>query len=282
MPEASRAGTRSNSDTLREYGRGLVGGLLFAFAPLYTMEVWFQGYIAPPEVVLLALTITYGVLVAYAYYVGLHSDRSLLSNLAEGFESLALGFLVAGVVLVLIGQLSRDLSAGVFMTRLTLEGMTCAIGVAIGSVQFGDESDDDEADQLGSRGGVTALVHQIAYTVLGATVVIAGVAPTEEVVVTGIQAETWAVLATALLSLGLATAIAHALDFRGAGRPGKAYAGGPLGDGAVTYAVCLVLSAGILWATGRFGGVGLGAALRMTVYLAFPTVIGGAIGRRLL
>ncbi|WP_412061022.1 DUF2391 family protein [Rubrivirga sp. IMCC45206] len=282
MPDSSPRDTRRVSDTLKEYGRGLVGGLIFAFAPLYTMEIWYQGFIAPPEMVLLAVGATYAVLVAYAFYAGLHTDRSLWSNMAEAFEAIALGFLVAAVVLVLIGQLSLDLSPGVFWARLTLEGLTSAIGVAIGSAQLGADPDDTGDGQPGTEGGLRGFVHQIAYTVLGATVIIAGVAPTEEVVVTGIEAPIWAILATAVFSLLLALAIVHALDFRGSGRRGVVYAGGAIGDAVVTYAIAIVLSAILLWTTGRFDHVGLGAGLSMTVYLAWPASIGGAIGRLLL
>ncbi|WP_412069668.1 DUF2391 family protein [Rubrivirga sp. IMCC43871] len=282
MPDSSPRDVRSVSDTLKEYGRGLVGGLIFAFAPLYTMEIWYQGFIASPGILLFAVAATYAVLVAYAYYAGLHTDRSLWPNMAEAFEAIALGFLVAAVVLVLIGQLSFDLSPGVFLARLTLEGMTSAIGVAIGSAQLGSDPDDTGEGQPGTEGGLRGFVHQIAYTVLGATVIIAGVAPTAEVVVTGIEAPIWAVLATTVLSFALALAIVHALDFRGSGHRGDVYAGGALGDAVVTYAIALVLSAILLWSTGRFDHVGLGAGLSMTVYLAWPATIGGAIGRLLL
>ncbi len=282
MTDTPRADARSYDDTVKEYGRGLVGGLIFAFAPLYTMEVWYQGFIASPGVILLAVVATYVVLVAYAYYVGLHTERSIGANLAEALETIALGFAVAVVVLFLIGQLSFDLSAPVFLARLTLEGLVCAIGVAIGSAQLGTDPDDEGEDQPGSEGGLRGFVHQIAYTVLGATVIVAGVAPTAEVVVTGIEAPILAVLLTVLLSFALALAIVHALDFRGAGGHGEVYAGGAVGDALVTYAIGLVLSAVLLWMTGRFENVGLAASLSMTVYLAWPATIGGAIGRLLL
>lgn len=282
MSETASADVRSYRDTLQEYGRGLVGGMLFAFAPLYTMEVWHQGFIASPGIVLTAVGTTYAILVAYSYYVGLHTERSILANLAEALETVALGFAVAAIVLTLIGQLSFDLSAGVFLARLTLEGMVCAIGVAIGSAQLGADEDDEGEGQPGAEGGISGFIHQIAYTALGATVIIAGVAPTAEVVVTGVEAPVWAILATALLSLSLCLAITHALDFRGAGRHGQVYAGGSIGDAVVTYAISLVLAAALLWMTGRLGGVGLGAGLSMTVYLAWPAAIGGSIGRLLL
>lgn len=274
--------TRSLSESLKNYGRGLVGGLLFAFAPLYTMEIWYQGFIVKPSVLLVAIAGTYVVLVAYAFYAGLHSDRSILYNMAEALETIAIGFVVAFIVLKLIGQLSSDLSTSVYLARLTLEGMTCSIGVAIGSDQLGEDPDDVDDSQPGSQGGLKGLIHQIAYSVLGATIIIAGVAPTEEVVVTAIEAPIPSVLITSMLSFLLALGIVHSLDFRGSGKAGKVYAGGALGDALVTYSIALVLSAIFLWSVGRFQDIGLGAGLGMTVYLAWPATLGAAVGRLLL
>ncbi len=274
--------TRPIPTTLRNYGRGLVGGMLFAFAPLYTMEVWYQGFIAEPRVVLVAVVATYAVLVAYSFYAGLHTDRSLAYNLAEALEALVLGFVVSFVVLKLIGQLPGDLSTSVYLKRLTLEGLASAIGVAIGSTQLGEDADDTGEGQPGEEGGLRGFVHQIAYSVLGATIVIAGVAPTAEVVVTGMEAPIPAVLATAALSFVIALTVVHHLDFRGSSQAGNVYAGGTLGDAVVTYAIGIVCSAVLLWSVGRFEGVGLGAGLCMVVYLAWPATLGAAVGRLLL
>ena len=284
LPPRVSAGssTRPVSKTLRNYGRGLVGGMIFAFAPLYTMEVWEQGFIARPAVVLFAVVATYAVLVAYSFYAGLHADRSLAYNLAEAFESLALGFVISFVVLKLIGQLPGDLPPVVYLTRLTLEGLASAIGVAVGSSQLGQDPDDTGEGQPHAEGGLRGLVHQVAYSVLGATLIIAGVAPTAEVVVTGIEAPIPAVPATAVLSFLVALAVVHHLDFRGAGRSSDVYAGGAFGDAVVTYAIGIVCSAVLLWSVGRFDGVGLGAALSMVVYLAWPATLGAAVGRLLL
>ena len=39
---------RSLAESLQEYGRGIAGGLLFSLPLLYTMEVWWAGFIAHP------------------------------------------------------------------------------------------------------------------------------------------------------------------------------------------------------------------------------------------
>ena len=39
---------RTVSQSLREYGRGVAGGLLFSLPLLYTMEVWWAGFTSHP------------------------------------------------------------------------------------------------------------------------------------------------------------------------------------------------------------------------------------------
>ncbi len=36
------------SNSLREYARGMAGGLMFSLPLLYTMEVWWTGFVAEP------------------------------------------------------------------------------------------------------------------------------------------------------------------------------------------------------------------------------------------
>ncbi|NNF57685.1 MAG: DUF2391 family protein [Rhodothermaceae bacterium] len=62
----SKPSTRPVSKTLKGYGRGIVGGMIFALAPLYTIEIWWQGFIAAPYVLVIATLGTLAVLVAYA------------------------------------------------------------------------------------------------------------------------------------------------------------------------------------------------------------------------
>ena len=271
--------TRSLTDSLKGYGRGIVGGLLFAFAPLYTMEIWWQGFVAQPRILVLAIVVTYVVLVAYAHYAGLHDDDSVPSNFLEAFEALAIGYLVAWVVLTFLGQLSSDLSFRAYVSKLTIEALSCAIGVSVGSTQLGQDPDEEGS----SDAKEFTMIHAFAYSVLGALVIVAGFTPTMEIVALGLKAPYWAILGTMVLSLVMALGIVTYIDFRGADSVSDGiYAGGPLGDAFVTYAIGLVMSAALLWSVGRFQDVGVGAQVAMTVYLAWPATLGASVGRFLL
>ena len=50
MPRTRKSrGGRTVGESFREYGRGIAGGLLFSLPLLYTMEVWFAGFLMPPH-----------------------------------------------------------------------------------------------------------------------------------------------------------------------------------------------------------------------------------------
>ncbi|MBA2457682.1 MAG: DUF2391 family protein, partial [Gemmatimonadales bacterium] len=77
MSEKRRTGgARSPAESLREYGRGVAGGLLFSLPLLYTTEVWEAGFTMPPHRQLAYLVGTCVLLLGYNRYSGLHPDTS--------------------------------------------------------------------------------------------------------------------------------------------------------------------------------------------------------------
>jgi uncharacterized membrane protein len=56
---------RTLGRALREYARGVTGGLLFSLPLLYTMEVWWAGFIARPLHLLVYLLAGFLLLFGY-------------------------------------------------------------------------------------------------------------------------------------------------------------------------------------------------------------------------
>src|SRR5688500_19215294 len=67
---------RPVSKALQEYARGVTGGLLFSLPLLYTMEVWWAGFIARPLRLLVYLLAGFLLLFGYNRYAGLREDAS--------------------------------------------------------------------------------------------------------------------------------------------------------------------------------------------------------------
>lgn len=281
MAPSNAAPVRPLDETLKEYGRGLAGGLLFSLPLLYTMEIWWQGHLAPPARLLLYVAGMFGLLMAYTHVAGLRKDRSLAENVHEALESVALGLVVAAAVLKVTGQLPPTASASDVVGKLVMEGMVTAIGVAIGTTQLGTGGDQDDADDkpANRRGSL----YEVAFALLGAVLIASNVAPTEEILVIAVEAPTISLLILVAVSLALTLAIVYYIDFRGSGRlEGHVLTGSPLFGGSITYAAALIASAAMLWMFGRFDEAGWSEVVRQTVVLGFPAAIGAAAGRLLL
>ena len=107
MPARKSANIRQRTftDSLQEYGRGVAGGLMFSLPLLYTMEVWWTGIVAHPFRLIGYVLATFGLLIGYNRYAGLRRDSSMAEVAIDSVEEMGIGFLLAGLVLFLLGVL---------------------------------------------------------------------------------------------------------------------------------------------------------------------------------
>lgn len=282
----------SYSRSLREYARGVVGGLLFSLPLLYTMEVWWAGFVARPSHLLLYLTAGFILLFGYNRYAGLHEDASWLEVAFEAVEEMGLGLFVAAGILWLLGQIDGTMTLHEIVGKVVVEAVTVAIGVSVGAAQLGGNGDNGGKDQGMRKDGdgeerPLSVAGQIVLAGCGAVLFASNVAPTEEIVLIAIEATRWKVLGLAVLSFVLAGTVLFYSDFRGAAGAGgtRAPQDGPgtmVMRTSLHYAVALAASAFILWFFGRFDGVSPEVAVAQTVALGVAASLGAAAGRVLL
>ncbi|EJF10080.1 hypothetical protein O71_11249 [Pontibacter sp. BAB1700] len=74
--------------SLQEYARGIAGGLLFSFPLLFTMEVWWAGFIATPFQLLIMVVVTYLLLLGYNRYAGMRPGASWRSVFIDSVEEM--------------------------------------------------------------------------------------------------------------------------------------------------------------------------------------------------
>lgn len=77
--------------SLKESARGITGGLIFGFPLLYTMEVWWHGFIAGPLQFLVLLCVTFMLLLGYNRYAGMHPSVFWRSILVDSVEEMGIG-----------------------------------------------------------------------------------------------------------------------------------------------------------------------------------------------
>jgi putative integral membrane protein (TIGR02587 family) len=274
---AMRAPTLAES--LREYGRGLGGGLLFSLPLLYTMEMWWAGFLSEPPRLLALLGFTYLMLLGYNRYAGMHHDASWLDVAIDSVEELGLGLLTATLMLYLIGQIGLDVALDEVLGKIVVEGAVVAIGFSVGTAQLQGDANEDEDSTKRVRGFGGELV--IAFC--GAVLFAANVAPTEEILLIAVETDPARLIGLTLLSIVIGSTILYFSDFKRSHtvvhREGTTSI---LLGTLATYAVALVASAIFLWFFGRFAGVSSSIAIRETVVLAFPATLGASAGRLLL
>ena len=284
MPADRDAKTRPVAKSLQEYARGVGGGLLFSLPLFYTMEMWAIGLGASPLRLAAVVGGTFALLVAYNRFAGIHGDHRALDDLLESVEEMGLGLLVAAGLLALLGRFPDTPFSSDALGILTLEGMTAAIGVSVGTAQLGQspdkeegESDDEADDETEPR----SLGGEITVALCGAVLVASNVAPTEEVLLLGTEAGLGRLAGIVALSVVVGGGLLYFSAFRGAKRIGASSVG-PVRGTVVTYAVALVASAAMLWVFGQIQAAGVAASLGPLVVLSFPAMLGASAGRLLL
>jgi putative integral membrane protein (TIGR02587 family) len=259
----------------------VAGGLLFSLPLLYTMEVWHAGFTMLPHRQLLYVLLALVLLLGYNRYAGLHPDSTWAEVAIDSIEELGIGLLLSAVVLLLIGRIAPDQDFDEIVGRIVVEAVTVAIGVSVGTAQLGG---NDEAEKTGMPGkSAVSFGGQLTLAVCGAVLFAANVAPTEEIVLIGVELSGYQLAVLGLATMALAALILFYSDFRGARRVVRADGfGSVLRGGVITYAVGLATSAVILWLFGRFDGAGVTAIVGQCVALGVAATIGASAGRLLL
>jgi putative integral membrane protein (TIGR02587 family) len=270
---------RTFQESLQEYGRGVAGGLIFSLPLLFTMEMWWIGFIAHPARLALGLLATFVLLLGYNRFAGLRNDASFGEVVIDSVEELGIGLVVSAAILFLLGRVHSGQPANEIIGQIVVEAMTIAIGVSVGTAQLGGEENDSgmDGDDEPSYGG------QVVLALCGAFLFAANVAPTEEVTLLAIENQPQRILGIALLSILIGTLILNFSEFRGSQMfAAQRTAWRILHVTIVTYALSLFASACLLWFFGRFEGNSPLINLAQVVVLGFPAVLGASAGRLLV
>lgn len=269
------------SESLKEYGRGVTGGLLFSFPLLYTMEVWWEGFITPPSSLLLLLGVTFLLLIGYNRFAGLRPDSSWTEVVIDSVEEMGLGLVISFLVLLMLNRIQPgNMAIDEIMGKTVIEAMAVSIGISVGTAQLG------AGNGVGKNGDDRYGHEKLSLAVLalcGSILVGGNVAPTEEVMLIAIEASPMHILAMCLISLLLSTLVLFYSDFRGSRiERTDNFAYRIAFDTSLCYAMALSASAFILWFFGRFENEGFWNCFAMIIVLGVLSSLGASAGRLLI
>ncbi|WP_162425715.1 TIGR02587 family membrane protein [Pontibacter pudoricolor] len=277
-------GNRPVSKTLKEYARGITGGLLFSFPLLYTMEVWWAGFSATPLQLLMLVVVTYLLLLGYNRYAGMRPGVSWRSVMIDSVEEMGIGLVLSFAVLLVLNriQLTDMVLSSEMMGKVIIEAMVVSIGVSIGTAQLGSDIEEEDNEKLEEEKRPGRL-GMIVLAFCGALLIGGNVAPTEEVVMLAVEAEPVHILLMALASLLLSVVVVYFSDFKGtAAKVSDDLLFWLTFDTCVSYLVALLASAFALWFFGRFDNVSFWTAFSQTIVLGVLSSLGASAGRLLI
>lgn len=290
----------SNRKTLKEYGRGIIGGLLFSLPMVYTMEVWWTGFIAPPGYLLIYVLVTYLLLLGYNRYAGMKQDSSFSEICWESVEEIGIAFIASFLFLLLIDRIGFGMSLDEIAGKVIVESMIVAIGISVGTAEMGGDNgegeqsnDEDEQPNEDSNNSVKDaadknaseqddfFIKRIILAVCGSVLVASSVAPTDEIMMIALSTDEIQLLLMILASMLITAITVYISDFKGASKSGFSTFT-VLWEIIVDYIIALLVSFAALWFFGRVVDQGLSIVIAQVVILGLPATIGASAGRLLI
>jgi putative integral membrane protein (TIGR02587 family) len=289
-PKNEELPQRTLGQSIREYGRGIAGGLLFSMPLLYTEELWQTGFLAASSRLLVYIGVSFLLLLGYNRFAGMRRDARLWQVAVDSIEEMGIGLVISALVLFLLARIDVGMPISEILGKVVIASMTVAVGVSIGTAQLGGASDEDEGGMAGDpKAGEGATpssfdrLGQLALAFCGAVLFASNIGATLEIPRLGMESASPRLLGLVALSLAIGAIVLFFSDFRGAGRfsSGKGIPGVAVGL-AGSYGAALAASAMMLWFFERLEGNSLMEAVSQIVVLAFPSTLGACAGRLLI
>lgn len=290
---------QSHKQTLKEYGRGIVGGLIFSLPLIYTEEMWWTGFIAEPHSLIVCILVTFLLLLGYNKYSGTRNGGNFKELCHESVEEIGLAFLTSFVFLLLISEINFGMSLMEILGKVVVESMVVAIGISVGTAELGqsNEEDQDESQDLKTdtpsssasnredndkkeRNG-HGLVGMLVLSICGAVLFASSVAPTMEILIIAANSSPLHLIFMLLIALLLSVIITYFSDFIGSRKEEIGFSEMLLHT-LVGFLAALMSSFFLLWFFGRITGNGHEIIIAQVIVLSIPGIIGASAGRLLI
>lgn len=283
---------RPFSASLKEYARGIAGGLIFSFPLLYTMEIWWHGFIAGPAQFIALVCATFLLLLGYNRYAGMREDLSFRSVMVDSIEEMGIGSVVSFGVLLMLGRIHfSGMGMDEIMGKVVVEAMAVSIGVSIGTAQLGADSGGGKgsskvsSSEEGGKGKASrsSRLGSAILALCGAIVVGGNVAPTQEIPMIAFEVDSLHIFSMVLVSLLISLVVVFYCDFRGAPKKlNKSVAFTVIFDVCISYLAALSSAAFLLWFFGRFENTSFEESFAQCVVLGVIAILGASAGRLLI
>ncbi len=270
--------------------RGACGGFLFGTPLLYTMEVWWIGSLAKPQLMMMAIALMFIVVFLLNQTEGFRKRRynwQIQQAAMDTVEAMAIGIACSAFILLLLRELTLETSLRESLGKIIFESVPFTLGVALTNQFLGDtrngngnEETDDATKKNESE--IDATLADISATLIGAIVIAFNIAPTDEITMLAAAASPLWELAIIAASLLISYGIVFQAGFsdQRKRRQQKGIFQRPSSETIMSYLVSLLAGAFMLW---FFQKLTFSDPWTMwldhVLMLGLPATIGGAAGR---
>jgi putative integral membrane protein (TIGR02587 family) len=277
--------------------RGACGGFLFGIPLLYTMEVWWIGSQAKPQIMLVAIALTFIAVYLINRTEGFRKysqSKRPYEAIINTIEAMAIGILCSTFMMVLLREVTFDNFLKESLGKIVFEGMSFTFGVALANQFLGKTDDNFDArnstennqnsssHSAASSDQLHATLSDIGSTLIGATVIASNIAPTDEITMLAASVSPASLLLIIFTSLLITYSIVFQAGFSNQQKRQQQQGifQSPSSETIMPYLISLIASAFMLW---FFQKITISDPwimwLEHTLLLGLPASIGGAAGR---
>ena len=262
--------------------RAFAGAIIFSVPLLMTMEMWALGFTMSRSHLAVFMAVVLPLLVGLSHISGFEDGTSWRLDVLDALVAFMVAAIAATVVLLLFGVIGPGMSLDEILGKICVQATAGSFGAIMAQSQLG--GGDREKQEEEARVERAGYAGELLLMSAGALFLALNIAPTEEVQLLAFRMGPGLVLGLMVFSLLLMHAFVYAVDFRGQEAIPE---GTPLWSIVLRftvsgYALCLLMSAFVLWAFGRFTGLVPQEIVMLTAVLAFPASIGASAARLLL
>lgn len=267
--------------------RGASGGFLFGVPLLYTMEVWWIGSSASMPRILLALILTFAIVLMLNRTAGFRQkpDNDARDELMDTIEAMAIGIVCASFILILLREITFETPLNEALGKIVYEAVPFTLGVALAN-QFlqGDEgrSEGDKRASASEAKELKATLSDIGGTLIGAIIIAFNIAPTDEIPTLAAAVSGFWLLGIMAASLVISYTIVFAAGFANQAKrhQQRGIFQRPSSETIASYLLSLLAALGMLVFFDKLNGQDPWQTwLSYTIILGLPATIGGAAGR---
>lgn len=279
----------SNISTLKEYGRGIIGGLIFSLPLIYTEEMWWTGFIASPYNLIIYILATFLLLIGFNKYSGTRKGGTFLELCHESVEEIGIAFLTSFIFLMLINKINFEMSLMEILGKIVVESMAVAIGISVGTAELGQKNGDEEEEENEQdseedqepESPTQGLLSISVLSICGAILFASPVAPTYEILKIAMVTSPIHQILILVAGLLLSIVIIYYSDFMGSRRE-EISTYEMILHAIVGFLAAVISSFFLLWFFGRIDGFGLQIVIGQIIVLSIPGIIGACAGRLLI